>query len=334
MKRKKILLIYPTWSVFVQTDYEILSGAYDVEIYHFRPAKGALGVSAELARQFVFILFNFWKFDAFFIWFADQHSLLPILFARLTGRKSYLVAGGYDVCRIPSLKYGVFCSKPRGFAASWSMRNSTLNLPVSANVARKVRAIAPRHPFKTVYNCVKLDPGPDTGDKSGKFVLTVAFVDSERTYYIKGIDLFVEAARRLPGIPFLVAGFQAEKLSHLSKDFPPNLTVYPPLRHEELTPLFHQSAVYCQLSRSEAFGIALAEAILHGCIPVVANEGGMPEIAGDKRYIVSKNPDEIATRILNFIEHDDKKISFAIQNIKENFSVGNRRKALFEILES
>ena len=334
MKRKKILLIYPTWSVFVQTDHEILSGAYDVEKFHFRPAKGALGVLGQLARQFLFLLLNFRKFDSFFIWFADQHSFLPVLIARLTGRKSFLVAGGYDVCRIPSLNYGVFCSRPRGFAAAWSMRNSTLNLPVSAYVARKVRALAPLHPSKTVYNCVNMDPAPDAAGIPRKHVLTVAFVDSERTYYIKGIDLFAEAARRLPGVPFLIAGFHAEKLSHLSKDFPPNLMIYPPLRHEELTPLFHQSAVYCQLSRSEAFGIALAEAILHGCIPVVANEGGMPEIAGDKRYIISKNPDEIATRILNFIEHDDKKISFAIQNIKENFSVGNRRKALYEIIES
>jgi glycosyltransferase involved in cell wall biosynthesis len=331
MKCKKVMLIYPAWSVFVKTDFEILSGKYTVTPYHFRPAKGAFRVLREFLRQFLFLLMNFRSTDIYYIWFADQHSLLPVMVARLTGKKCFLVVGGYDVCRIPSLNYGVFCSKPRGFAARWSMRHASLNLPVSEYVARKVRAIAPNSAYNTLYNCVNLQPGQPPAQER-PYILTVAFVDTERTYYIKGIDLFVETARLLPQYSFLIIGFQPEKLKHLSDKFPPNLNFLPPVKHEALGPYFLKSRIYCQLSRSESFGIALAESILHGCIPLVTNEGGMPEVVGDRQYIVRKKPEEIAHRLTALFLSDDKKTSFVIQRIRQNFSVELRKERLLGIL--
>lgn len=332
MKRKKVLIVYPAWSVFVQTDFEILSTESDVKKYHFRPAKGAFSVLLEFLKQLVFLIFNIWRFDIIFIWFADQHSILPILFAKLTCKKSFLVIGGYDVCRIPKLNYGVFCSKPRGFAAVWSMKNSTLNLPVSTNVARKVKAISHKSNYELVYNCVKLKLQETIAEQNRTDILTVALIDSERTYYIKGIDLFVETARLLPQIPFVIVGFDSIKLKNFQEKFPPNIKIVSETLHGDLPQFYARSKVYCQLSRSESFGIALAESIQHGCIPLVTNEGGMPEVVGDPGCIVRKNPKEIAAKIVQIFSGDDKTGKFVPQRIRDLFSLENRRLVLDKLL--
>jgi glycosyltransferase involved in cell wall biosynthesis len=319
MQRKRVLLIYPSWSVFVRTDYEILSAEYDVTTYHFRPAEGVVKVFAELARQFLFLILHIWRYDTLFIWFADQHSFLPVLFAKLTQRKSLVVIGGYDVCRIPELGYGVFCSGPRGFAAAWSMKHSTLNLPVSTNVLRKVKAITRRKNAQLVYNCVIKPLRQNLKNPERKFVLTVALIDSKRTYYLKGIDLYVDTAMLLPQITFLIIGLNTDKLSHIYEIFPSNVVAIPPLQHDELAAYYSQSKIYCQLSRSESFGIALAEAILHGCIPVVTHEGGMPELVGDQRYIVRRNPEEIADKIKIMFSEDQITMDSNARRILELF---------------
>lgn len=303
MKRRKILLVYPSWSTFVKSDFEILSSEFDVATYHFKPAKGGIKVGIELLKQAIFLTINIFRFSIVYIWFADQHSLLPILFAKLTGRKSFLVIGGYDVCRVPSLQYGVFVSRLRGFAASWSMKHCTLNLAVSKNVARKVKAIQPDAPLEIVYNCVTLRPEKVEPWMNRTKVLTVARIDSERTFLIKGIDTFVETARLLPDVPFVIAGFDKQRLLHLSSGFPKNITLLDSLPHDDLPDWYRKTRVYCQLSRSESFGIALAESILYGCIPIVTREGGMPEVVENNGFIVRRDPHEIAEIINNIMQN-------------------------------
>lgn len=334
MKLKKVLLVYPVWSVFVQTDYEILSTRYKVSKYHFRPLKGGFSVLTELIRQFFYLIFNIWRYDVVFIWFADQHSFLPVLFSKLTRKNSFLVIGGYDVCRIPDFNYGVFCSQIRGFMASWSMKNSTVNLPVSTNVARKVAAISHKKNLRVVYNCVKIAPPEIKTPEQKTEILTVALIDSERTYYIKGLDLFVETARLLPQFNFVVVGFDSTKLNHLTANFPDNLKITGETQHRDMPEFYYRAKIYCQLSRSESFGIALAEAILHGCIPLVSNEGGMPEVVGDNNCIVNKNPVEISDKIRRVFSGDDKSGRFAAQRVKEYFSFDQRSSALSALISN
>jgi hypothetical protein len=83
---KKILFVYTNYSTFVKTDFEILSEMHSVKPYQFKPVKGLLKTAWQMLLQLLFLLLNIWKFDAVFIWFADYHSFLPVLFAKLTGK--------------------------------------------------------------------------------------------------------------------------------------------------------------------------------------------------------------------------------------------------------
>lgn len=333
MNRGKILFIYQDYSGFVQTDFEILSGVYEVTPCPFKPSKGIATTLLRLLKQFVFLLLHVRRYQMIYMWFADTHTFLPVFFSRITGIRSYLVIGGYDVCRIRELNYGVFCSKMRGWAALYSMKHSTLNLAVSDYVSRKIRAIARKTKSKTVYNCTNILRNSIFPENERKMVLTVAQISSERTFLLKGIDTFAETARLLPDILFQVAGMDGNKLKERMDSLPPNVQVKGQIPHEKLPELFRQAKVYCQLSRSESFGIALAEAMVSGCIPVVTNEGGMPEVVGNEGYIVKRDPETIAERIRKIFNEKDQ-VFTPSEEFFDKFSKISREKALMQILTS
>ncbi len=331
MSEKKIALFYPTWSVFVQTDYEILSRFASVETHHFQPAKGIVRVSLGLIKQLCFLITKGHRYAIFYCWFADQHSMLPVLYAKIFQKPCYLVIGGYDVARMPELNYGVFVSRLRGFAAAYSMRNSKANFAVSDHVRRKVQAIAPDSDVRLVYNCIANPPERISGALR-QTVLTIALIDSERTFLLKGIDRFVEAARLLPDVSFVIVGMNESYYATIQAKLPSNIRVVPPTPHHQLDEFYLKAKICCQLSRSESFGIALAESIGYGCIPLVTRVGGLPEIVKDPTFIVNDDPESIAKTISKFWHFEIQPES--LSKIAGNtFSKDNRAQLLNELMQ-
>jgi glycosyltransferase involved in cell wall biosynthesis len=328
---KKILFVYTNYSTFVKTDFEILSEEYSVTRYQFNPVKGLLKTAWQMLSQLVFLLLYIWKFDAVFIWFADYHSFLPVLFAKLTGKKSFVVIGGYDVVKMPRLNYGVFTSKFRGFCAVYSMKNSSLNLAVSKNVERKVRWIAPESEVKLVYNCVNISENKNIQTEKENLMITVGLIDSERTFYLKGIDTFIEVARLLPEFKFMVIGMSENLPAQIINNRPKNIEFVGRVNHDELQNYYKKAKIYCQFSRSESFGVSVVEAMYFGCIPIVTNVGGMPELVGKAGRIVKRIPGIISSQISEVVLNYSGLI---LKKDTQNwpFSVEQRRKNLKTVL--
>jgi glycosyltransferase involved in cell wall biosynthesis len=177
------------------------------------------------------------------------------------------------------------------------MRLAGWILPVSKYVERKAQVIAPQTRRKLIYNCVTLDNPVESSSIKTDTVLTVGLISNERTFYIKGIDTFIEVARLLPGFSFQVVGINRSKLAHKLGNLPSNLTLFEKVDPQELIAFYKNAKIYCQLSRSESFGISIAEAMKFGAFPIVTNEGGMPEVVGIAGVVVKRDPREITKLI-------------------------------------
>ncbi len=297
VNRRSVLFVYTSMSSFVKNDYQTISSLHKVQKYHFKPVRGILKNALEMVRQLFFLLLFGWKYDLFFCWFADYHSFLPVLFAKIFRKQSVVVIGGYDVCRIRKLNYGAFCSPFRGWFCASSMKMASTILTVSGHVDRKAKTIAPGTNRKMIYNCVTLENPSATAEPKTDTILTVGLIGNERTFYLKGIDTFIEIAGLLPGFKFEIVGLDAEKLAHKLQNIPANVSVYDKVEPADLIAFYRKAKVYCQLSRSESFGVSIAEAMTFGAFPVVTAEGGMPEVIGNAGVVVKRDPELIAQLI-------------------------------------
>ena len=333
-KRKSILYVYSHFASFVEADFDILSTEHDVVKYQFTAKPGILNVAYFLLKQFFYLLIHVWKYDVVYIWFADYHSLLPVFFAKILNKKSFIVNGGYDAARIRKINYGVFCSGIRGFFAIYSMKNCTVNLPVSKYVERKVKYIAPKSDRLLIYNCMNLPASDQTNIVKENIVLTVALVDNERTFFLKGINTFIETACLLPQYRFVIVGFDKSIVNHLIKELPGNVTIYNKIPHHELVTFYQKAKIYCQVSLTESFGVSIAEAMFYNCIPIVTNEGAMPEVVGDYGHIVKRDTDKIAASVEKILTSaPDNNKELMAEYIRKKFSPELRKEKLLAILK-
>jgi glycosyltransferase involved in cell wall biosynthesis len=260
--------------------------------------------------------------------------LLPIFFGRLSQKPSFLVIGGYDICRERALKYGAFCSRFRGFFSANSIRNCTVNLTVSKYVDRKVGFVFPMAKHEMIYNCINMQVNEITPKKE-KLILCVALIESQRTFLRKGIDTFLELASNIFDYKCVLIGPNKASMTLFPDPLPKNVTVFERLPHAELSSYFEKASFYCQLSRVEIFGIAIGEAMLNKCIPLVTNEGGMPEVIGQAGIIVPRNAHKIAAEIRRLESSDTSNqrdnCKYRIVNM---FSSETRKKKLLETVGS
>jgi glycosyltransferase involved in cell wall biosynthesis len=97
----------------------------------------------------------------------------------------------------------------------------------------------------------------------------------------KGLAEFVECARRLPGVPFAVAGGTAEDLG-LATPAPPNLRFEGFLRGRDLDEFYARARIFvCPSKWFEGFPNVVARAMAHGKPVVASRIGAIPEIVED-----------------------------------------------------
>ncbi|MDP3437724.1 MAG: glycosyltransferase family 4 protein [Bacteroidales bacterium] len=336
---KKALFIYTHLSTFVRGDLEILSTEFDIKEYQVvNSPKKSLPWS--LLKLSLYLIFNIGKFEIVYIWFADYHSFLPLLFSRIAGKRSYLVIGGYDICRERRYKYGSFSNPLRSFAAISSIKMATMNLCVSKSVQRVIKAIAPSSRSCVVYNGVKTDfrsysENPSqynpAEERSHQEILCVALVSSLQSFYIKGIDRFNSVAQRMPDNNFVLVGCNSDVFNLAGIAPAPNLKILPRIDHSLLEEYYKNAKVYCQLSRRESFSLSLAEAMSYNCIPVITKTGGMPEVTGELGF--QADGDDI-DQIVQFVKTAliSERSDVFRDRIIQHFSLKGREESLLKIL--
>lgn len=329
---KILLLIYPHFSTFVQSDFEILKKRYFVKRFHYKTGKKLFIHFLSQIRLFFFLIFNLPIADIIYIWFADYHSFLPVFFSRLLQKKSIIILGGYDVTYIPELKYGSFSNFLRTCLTSYSLKHAKFLLAVDKSLINEMYRW-----IKKVYGQVKVLPTGYDPDKwycnheKEKIVLTVCACNNMIMLKRKGIDFLINVAYHLQEYSFTVVGLGI----HIQKQLkiPENVVLCGQVEQNQLREYYSRAKVYAQFSLWEGLPNVLCEAMLCECVPVGTRIAGIPTAINDCGFLIDNhNIDQAIHSIKEAMQTPASLGNKARQRIKENFKLNKREKQLIDIL--
>ncbi len=354
--KNKILFIkrHDSNAKFVTNDIPILKSKYDVKVDEVNVSKSIAFIFTFTVKFFGY-LFSLWRYDLVYIWFADYHSFLPILFSKLFRKKSIICAGGYESTYIPEIDMGVFTKatlrkRLRCFCASYSLKNCDLILPVDESLIEHensyIYSDKPGKPilkdgiknfvqvkgrFETVhlsYDSDYFKKNPSI--KKEKAVVSVGLITNENEFRRKGFDVLVESSKVLTDTKFILAGLSDEYFQKLKSLNLNNLELYKTVSYDKLIELFSRAKVYSQLSLFEGMPSTICEAMLCECIPVGSSVNAIPHIIGDCGFVVHEKNIQAITKALSDALNADN--SLAIKSRERIISLFSPAKRQSHIL--
>lgn len=318
MAEGRVLFLFERDASFVAADRAILQDRFDVDAMECSGGTTLPGVLRRLRAA-----------DVSFSWFALGYAARAVLLGRWFRRPSVVVSGGWDVVSMPEIQYGAARS-PRGRRrARYVLRRATKVLAISEWSRQRIEELGGRD-AECLYPGIDLERFRPHGERED-LVVTVGNV-TEENLARKGLGTFVRAAASLPGVRFVLVGRHIGSAADtLRRSAPPNVSLPGWLPDEELRDLLARAKVYVQVSYNEGFGVALAEAMASGCVPVVTRAGALPEVAGDVGFYAPFG-DAAATADSIRQALAGNRSSAARARIAERFPLSRRRERLLGIV--
>lgn len=353
MRKPKLIYIYPSKSSFINSDIEFLSKKFEVEVLDL-PWGNAKKLLINLGKQFMFLLRYTRKTETIVISFAGYFSLLPVVFGKIFKKKTLIILNGTDCVSFPEYNYGSLRKPLLRFFIEKSQHYASKLLPVDAsliqqkhlfdkNVAQKNQGLkaffkkntTPTTVIPNGFNTDFWNFSSENTKKNG--FITVVATQKKATAIFKGIDLVIAIAKKNPQKNFTIVGMSKE--IQQAFEVLENVTYYPFVLKETLRTFYQEHQFYMQLSINEGFGCALAEAMLCGCIPIVANTGALPTVVGKTGFIVEKRTnsavESVVKEALQTSEEKEKELSLrARSHIVNNFSISKRERLLLQEINS
>ncbi len=309
-KKIEIIYIKPNDSSFVRGDQQIFEKYYAVTTILLSQMKGKIHYGLKNISLFFKLLFKGFKRNTVFIcWFADYHSAVMVLAAKITGAKSIIFIGGQESVCYPELGKGVYRNKFRGNLVAFSLKNASLIIanhksliyhenhyfnqqnPHIDGIKHYVKGL--KTPTEIIYNGINSEKfvRDYSVKKEENLILTVGTMNQIGDFYNKGFDLFIQTAERNPGLNFILIGLNPSYLAwteenyHFSKIT--NLRIIPSFcPHDVLNECYNKAKVFVQASITEGMPNTLSEAMLLECVPVGSNINGIPDAIGETGVVI------------------------------------------------
>jgi len=322
VKHLRVALIYLDEASFIETDRKILRAAFRLRDV---PCKGKRAIPRIVSAVL--------RSDVAYCWFALDHAYVACRVARFAGKRCVVVVGGLDAAKRPDLQYGAHLDPAMSRRTRHTISRADQVLLVDDHLRSEIaeNVGVDRSDFRTVPLGIDTEWfSPDGGPRST--VLTVAIV-TDVNLARKGLDVFLEAARRLPEIPFVLVGGRANAATEqLRANAPANVRVLGRISDEALRDEYRRARVYAQLSRYEAFGVALGEAMACGCAPVGTRVGGIATLIDDVGHLVPSGDVDATVQAIQTAYRTGDGTS-ARRRIVDTFSFERRQRTLTEIIE-
>ena len=326
---RRVLVVSAFDAPYIAEDAAIIAGG----TYAVRRVTGH-GVAA-LAR----VLGGVLPTDIVYCWFLSVYGAAAVLLGALLGRRTVIVLGGVDVAADAATGYGLWLSPWKSFLARRALKSADLVLIVSETLRDDALRLAGYDGRNIRYLPTGYDPGfwtAQDGERGAgareSRVLCVAAVSDRPRLAVKGIDVLVEAARRIPEVGVTVIGVDARFIPGLVP--PANVTFLPAVPRNELPAHYRRAGVYCQPSRREGLSNALCEAMLCGCVPVVSDAGGSRHAVGDTGYVVpAGDPVALAAALRLALADPASRGGRARERIAALFPIEKRKADLLALLD-
>jgi len=289
-----------------------------------------------------------WGYNLYFSWWTSG-SILPFIKAMLFMKPIIIIAGGHDSI----LNYDSAEGVPFGYLATpWykklatriCLRYATVVLVVSKYMVKHVKRLGASN-LIVVYNCI--DTKTFKPAEYTKIFITTIFNSEKDAVRMKRGKIFIQSIplilKEFPKQKFIVIGKKGnayKQLQQLVLDLciTENIEFIGPVDNSQIPKYLQKSKLYVQISESETFGIAIAEAMSCGIPVVVSKQASIPEIVGNCGIYVNHNdPKSVADAIVNLLrksESERKEIGLkARSRIIKYFSYKKRKKLIKQILE-
>ena len=337
-----IIYTYPVQTAFTDRDVEMIQAKFSIKTLEFTQNPFALPFYFIL--QFFQLLILLPKTSHYLCFFGGYHSVLPTFFGKIFKKKVFIQCGGTDAINMPEINYGNFRKKWLKMATVYSFKNCTKILPVGDSLIQSEYKYDPlisakqglknlipdlKTPIQTIHNGFDTDFWIDFGKaRTAMTFITVAKgISNPVRARIKGIDLIEIIADRFPEATFTLVGDTEYKTEAK------NIVVTGEQDKIGLRKLYNNHQFYLQLSTSEGFPNALAEAMLCGCVPIGSAVGDIPLIIDDSGFILERKKSDILIRIIMEAlgkDFDKSRIKSRSRILKE-FPYSKRKKELLEL---
>jgi glycosyltransferase involved in cell wall biosynthesis len=245
---------------FVKQEFELLQKDHNVTAFDLVIYASSFW---QIPKFFIVALLD-WKnvrnSDVVWIWVADYPAIPFILLAKIFKKRVLVTISRFEVFAAPEIGYGNQLYPLRGAASKWILRNANLTITMSNAYKNIVNSLEPAVNVIVIHGWIDTslceEPLPE---KSG---VVTSVAKYKVVHLVKNIPLFIEATK----------GMDAKVIENVP--------------HETLITELKSAKVYCQLSYTDQFPLTLLEAMACGCIPVVSDSGGPPEIVGNVGFIV------------------------------------------------
>jgi glycosyltransferase involved in cell wall biosynthesis len=345
MQKERLIFIYPNLFTFIQTEIKLLSDDYKI-ISKKQNWTNKYLLPLNLLYQLIFLLFNVRKVNTILVSFGGYWSYLPALVGKIFNKKVAIIVHGTDCVDFPEISYGNLRIPLMKWFTKKSYQLADIILPVSESLvytennyySDKTFQFGYSYHLKNIKTPYKVIPNgliienwkAGSHNKIEKTFITVMTSDQiER----KGAHLIVKAAKKLPNCTFYFAGTDNIKGIDI---LPENIICLGKLTPNELRDYYSKTQFYLQLSNFEGFGVAICEAMLCNCIPIVSDVNHLPTIIGDSGFVLMKRSSNMLVDLINVaLKSDISDLEQkARKRIVNNFSVENRQRLLIKELLS
>lgn len=339
-----ILYTFPVHTAFIDRDLEMIRPEAEIKPLEF--TQSPIKLPFYFILQFLQLLWFLPRTSQYLCFFGGYHSVLPVWFGKMFGKRCTIQAGGTDCINMPEIGYGNFRKKWLRKATVYSFKNCSLILPVAEALVKQDYSYDSRNsskqgllnlipdlatPIEVIPNGFDTDFWRDLGKerKPFSFISVATGTSNPSRAIVKGYDLIEKLASIHPNWTFTLVG-DSEYFS-----LNPNVQVLGKKHPKELLELYNSHQFYLQLSTSEGFPNALGEAMSCGCIPIGSAVGAIPEIVVDSGVILKeKNLDLLELVIQDITNQDLNHFSEAAsKRIQQLFNFEKRKKALLKALD-